>query len=106
MLDKSGSFCFSSIASITELSDWHIKIIHLAFDDNPHKFYEYCINELDDVTPYEALILVDKLFPEPQEATFWFLNDDGEVEWNSMRELQRMPHMQEMVAPKYKGKFY
>ena len=70
MLDKSGSFCFSSVASITELSDWHIKIIQLAFDNSPHKFYQYCINELDDVTNYEASILMDKLFPEPQNRTY------------------------------------
>ena len=62
--DKSGSFCYSALASITELSDWHIKIIRLCFDSE-ELFYQYCL-ALPDVTPYEALILAGKVFPETQ----------------------------------------
>ena len=33
--DKSGSFLASVSANILQLSDWHINIIRMAFDDSP-----------------------------------------------------------------------
>ena len=62
--DKTGSFLASVSASITQLSDWHINIIRLAFDNSPAKFYGFIITELKDVTRYEAELLLDQVFPE------------------------------------------
>ena len=84
--DKSGSFCYSALASITELSDWHIKIIRLCFDSE-ELFYQYCLS-LPDVTPYEALILAEKVFPEPQSETFLYIDDDGEERLNDISPLR------------------
>lgn len=67
--DKTGSFCYASVESITELSEWHKKIIRLAFNNNAHEFYDYCIKELVDITGYEAGILMDKIFPDHDNET-------------------------------------
>ena len=86
--DKSGSFCYSALASITELSDWHIKIIRHCFDNCEELFYQFCLRELDGVTPYEAMILAEKVFPEPQSETFLYINDDGEERLNDISPLR------------------
>ena len=62
--DKTGSFLAAVSANITQLSDWHINIIRLAFDNSPAKFYGFIITELQDVTRYEADRLLDQVFPE------------------------------------------
>ena len=62
--DKTGSFLASVSANITQLSDWHIKIIRMAFDDSPAKLYRFIITELDDVSRYEVDLLLDQVFPE------------------------------------------
>ena len=62
--DKTGSFLASVSANITQLSDWHIRIIRLAFDNNPAEFYGFIIKELKDASRYEADRLLDQVFPE------------------------------------------
>ena len=62
--DKTGSFLASVSANINQLSDWHINIIRMAFDDSPGKFFRFLINELEDISPCEADRLLDQVFPE------------------------------------------
>jgi len=62
--DKTGSFLASVSANITQLSDWHINVIRTAFDNSPAKFYRFIITQLQDVTRYEADLLLDQVFPE------------------------------------------
>ena len=63
LADKSGSFFYNISSNITELSEWHINIIQKCFDNSPHKLYSFILNELQDVTPYEATLLLDAVFP-------------------------------------------
>ena len=86
--DKSGSFCYSALTSITELSDWHINIIRQCFDNCEELFYQFCLRELDGLTQLEAMILSEKVFPEPQSETFLYIDNDGDEQLNDISTLR------------------
>ena len=66
--DKSGAFIATVSANINQLSDWHIKIIRMAFDNCPSDFYRYLINKCDDISCVEADHLLDQVFPDEPDA--------------------------------------
>ena len=103
--------------SITQLSDWHIQQIRKLVPEWQH-FHAFLANfdELLDLSSEETDRLFDAIYPEsyldfqddydpfynagsPKETCWNGYDDDGEFFWKDMAELQRMPHMQEMVAP-------
>ena len=102
----------ASNSSITHLSDWHIQQIRNLVPSWTH-FCAFLANfdELLDLSSEDIDRLFDAIYPEsydlgdyeddnyPKETCWNGYDDDGDFYWKDMSELQRMPHMQEMVAP-------
>ena len=108
----------ASNPSITHLSDWHIQQIRNLVPSWTH-FCAFLANfdELLDLSSEDIDRLFDAIYPESYDLgdyeelhykeTCWNgYDDDGDFYWKDMSELQRMPHMQEMVAPRYRGTSY